>query len=415
MSLLVGKDSSPAIDEFQFDDHVAQIGQNVLYVAVLECPCAVNALTDEPDLNCQLCGGTGVYETPYDELETFDYESLQIKDGEFGEKLDHHIGVELLTPANCSIEGPYQVTAEALTPQGGGRFTDTLSNPIEPFSFAATSDSGKLAVDNGEGGIAGQVLAGGTINYATGDTDFTYEDEAASTTATANYIYTRTFVLNTDFTLIEDAANDLGPININWTGEEPITNREYRILYTLIRDCVAQITNNVFKDKLTQFEAGLWRDGDARITPAATEFDRTQEPWVRVKSPIYNLSVNDRVVLWNSRRPQIDKKDVPSGDVVDLKYRFLTSVIRVHRINDAGTAIQDITPDSIDRVEGKITLPAGHEGKVVMIKYLHRPVYHVYYESPHVRAHEQGKALPKFVHIRPVDSLDRGSKMKLTA
>jgi hypothetical protein len=225
-----------------------------------------------------------------------------------------------------------------------------------------------------------------------------------------------TFVFGVDFNLIAQANDDRGAIHINWLAvpeDQPITNKPYKIIYTMKQESLAIITGNVFNAKLTQWEAGLWQDGDVKVTPAALSVDTRAVPWTRIPNLLYDVSINDQMVLWNSRHAQVEHIKVPNDNILDLKHRYLVEVIRVHKMNPDNTAIIDITPSSINALEGKVTLPSGSEGEFVVIKYTHRPVYQAYYENPMMRAHELGKSLPKYIIMRPVDMLTRDDKQEV--
>ncbi len=195
---------------------------------------------------------------------------------------------------------------------------------------------------------------------------------------------------------------------INWIGEEPITNEKDLIVYTMKRHITALTQNVDFRLKQT-WEPGMFEDGDVKFTASASEIDFRTEPWTRIEVPIWNLKDHDRVIVWDSIRPQVEHDEVPQDNVLDLKWNFVTEVDKVYLLDDDEDIA--INPASVDLLLGKVTIPSGHEGRIVTVEYRHRPIYNVYWQHPQVRYHEGGKRIPKFIVLRPVDAADRGDKM----
>jgi len=408
-------------DQDKFDDHASQIGQLCLYIPVLRCSC-VGGFDRDPDPYCDLCDGTGFAEISYADLPEFTYKEVLIKGGFFPECLTHIVGLELLTPARIQIDGLFAVVGETTTAGGAGVFSGKNAGivdyfPIKKGSLVVTSSTGKIAEDDGQGGFRGGIDEAGTntIDYDTGAFTCTFDDGALSVSATADYTGNRTFVYQTDFNLIENPDDDKGARCIDWTGAEPINNTEYTVTYTMKDESFSLIQANIFKLNLDKWEAGTWQDGDVRMTPAATILDvSSSECFERKKNLIYDIAINDYAVLWNSRGVSVEFIDVPDTNILDLKFRFLVETIRVHRVNDAQTGIDIITPVSVDQIKGEVVIPPGNEGETVTVKYTYRPMYQAFYDSPQVRAHESGKSLPKHIMMRPVDLLNRDDKIEVT-
>lgn len=398
------------VDVIALDNFVLQMGQKCLYFPVRRCTCILDIRTGQPDPSCDLCGGLGDKPIQFPNLEEFEYQTTQVKDGALGERLGATIGLEILTPARIRIEGPFQITAEATTSLGDGEFEGlaggSLAQKPRPYSVKIQSDSGLKAWDDGAGAICGG--ATGTVDYETKAINYTFRDGSDSASSTIDYIYTHTFIYLTDFDLETRPQSLDGPVWIVWIGDEPITNEKYRIISTMKRHITAVTTDVTFKMKQT-WEPGLFEDGDVRLTASATEIDFRTEPWTRIEVPIWQLKDHDIIVIWDSHRPQTEPIVVPGNNILDLKWNFVSKIEKVYILDDDEDI--PITPVSFESILGTVTLPSGHAGRIVTVEYTHRPIYNVYWQHPQVRFHEGGRRIPKFIVLRPMDASIRGAKV----
>lgn len=96
-----------------------------------------------------------------------------------------HIGL-----IGSAVAEPKTEAAVPVTGPADGQFAGiTTSTLVRPFTFQATTDTGQVVTDDGEGNLIGDVDGGGanTINYITGAYDFTAADGILSTTADLAY------------------------------------------------------------------------------------------------------------------------------------------------------------------------------------------------------------------------------------
>lgn len=122
-----------------------------------------------------------------------------------------------LQVVSCKQEATFKtqpltnVTGEALTVGGSGDVSGNLADVpgIKPKSFVATSNTSRVATDDGKGNIQGDISGSGTIDYITGAIAFTFDDGASSTSATADY---STVGENTDLLYLAGRAvhNEVG-------------------------------------------------------------------------------------------------------------------------------------------------------------------------------------------------------------